>query len=567
MLNKYSRIITQNVQNGAAQSMLYALGMTKKDLTKAQIGVGTVVFDSNPCNAKLGKLSEIVSESLKGNKYYPFKFSSVGVSDGITMGTPGMQYSLPSRELIANNFETIAKAHYYDGLVCIPGCDKNLPGVLMAMCRIDRPSFIIYGGSMPPAKVNGNETDIVTAFECYGKLVSNKISKKEHDNIIQNCCNKNGGSCSGLYTANTMASLFEVMGLTLPNSSSNPAYSDSKYDECRKSRKIMDICMKKDLKPSTILNKTSFINAIKMLYCIGGSTNAIIHLLAIANELNVKLDINEFNNYSDTPILLNMKPHGEYMMYHLHKTGGMSIFIHYLIGCGIIDGNQMTITGKTLHQNVTRHSLKHFRIHNMYDMANFIKGQNIIMNINKPFKENNHIHILKGNIAKNGCISKIYDSETNFNGKTLVYENEPEMIESLQKGDINKNNIIIIRGQGETTGCPEMLRPTSALIGYFGENDVPPLITDGRFSGGSHGILCAHIDDMYKTDSIVGYIKKGDVININTKNNTINVNVNEEEINKRKKYMGEIKKPNYKNGYLKTYCKYVGNINNGFILE
>ena len=566
MINKYSKTITQNVRNGAAQSMLYALGMTKKDLFKAQIGVGTVSFESNPCNAKLDKLSKVVANSLKGDKYYPFKFSSIGVSDGITMGTKGMCYSLPSRELIANNFETITKAHYYDGLVCIPGCDKNLPGVLMAMCRIDRPSFIIYGGSMPPSNVNGKETDIVTAFECYGEMISGKISKKEHDNIIQNCCNKIGGSCSGLYTANTMASLFEVMGLTLPNSSSNPAYSNEKYKECSKSREIMDICMEKDLKPSTILNKKSFINAIKMLYCIGGSTNAIIHLLAIANELNINLDISEFNNYSDTPILLNMKPHGENMMYHLHKNGGMSIFINYLIGCGIINGNQMTITGKTLHENVTRYSLKHFRIHDMYDLTNFIKGQNVIMNINKPFKESNHIHILKGNIAKNGCISKIYDINKSFKGEVLVYECENDMISALNNGDITKNNIIVIRGQGESIGCPEMLRPTSALVGYFGKN-TPPLITDGRFSGGSHGVLCAHIDDMYKPESIVGYIKNGDIININTCNNIINVDIDDNEITKRKEQIGEINKPYYKNGYLKTYCKYVGNIDKGFIVE
>ena len=566
MLNKYSKLITQNTRSGAAQSMLYALNMTKKDLAKPQIGIGSIIYDSNPCNAKLDILSNHVKENFKKSKYYPFKFSSVGVSDGISMGTPGMKYSLPSRELIANSFETIVNAHSYDGLVCIPGCDKNLPGVLMAMCRLDRPSFIIYGGSMPPSCVNGEETDIVTAFESYGELVSNKITEEEYEHKIENCCNKIGGSCSGLYTANTMASLFEVMGLTLPNSSSYPANSPEKFRECYFSYNVINKCMKSNLTPRKILNKTSFVNAIKMLYCTGGSTNAIIHLLAIANELDINFTIDEFNKYTDIPVLLNMKPHGEHMMYHLHKVGGMSIFIHYLIECGIIDGSQITITGKTLEENVKEYNKNNYYIKNYDDLKYKINKQNVITTIEKPFKESNHIKVLKGNIAKNGCISKIYNDNECYRGSVVIFNSEDKMIEALNNNKIKKDNIIIIRGQGETTGCPEMLRPTSALIGYFGD-EAPPLLTDGRFSGGSRGILVAHLDDMYKNGSITGLIINDDIIKIDTANNIINLEISEDELKYRERFRHSITRPKFNNGYLKTYSKYVGDIDKGFIIE
>ena len=566
MSNKYSKLITQNIKNGAAQSMLHALNLSKKDLMKPQIGIGSIIYDSNPCNAKLDILSNKVKENFNTSKYQPFRFSSVGVSDGISMGTPGMRYSLPSRELIANSFESIVNAHHYDGLICIPGCDKNLPGVLMAMCRLDRPSFIIYGGSMPPSCVNGKETDIVTAFESYGELINNKITKSEYNYTIENCCNKIGGSCSGLYTANTMASLFEVMGLTLPNSSSYPANSPEKYRECYSSYHVINKCMELDLTPTKILTKTSFENAIKMLYLTGGSTNAIIHLLAIANELDIDLNIDDFNKFSNIPVLLNMKPHGTNMMYHLHKQGGMSLFIHYLIECGFIDGSQITITGKTLEENVKKHNKDCLYITNKYELQQKIEKQNVITPIHRPFKENNHIKILKGNLAKKGCISKIYDEDKKYIGKTIIFDNENDMIKSLNNNEITKEHIVIIRGQGETTGCPEMLRPTSALIGYFGK-EAPPLLTDGRFSGGSHGILVAHLDDMYKSDSITGLIKNNDIIEIDTKKNKINLNISDYELKYREKFLSYIRKPKIKNGYLNIYSKYVGDISNGFIIE
>ena len=566
MLNKYSRILTQNIGNGASQAMLYALNMKKKDLSKAQVGIGAVWYESNPCNAKLNKLSQLVSESLNGSEFHPFKFNSVGVSDGITMGTEGMRYSLPSRDLIANNFETIVNAHYYDGLVCIPGCDKNLPGVLMAMCRLNRPSYIIYGGSMPPNKVDGEERDIVTAFEKYGSYIKGDITKDDYECIVQNCCNKIGGSCSGLYTANTMASLFEVMGLTVPNSSSYPANSFEKYKECISSKNIIKSCFELDLTPKRILTKTSFINAIKMLYCTGGSTNAIIHLLAIANELDIKLDINEFNEYAHIPVLLNMKPHGTNMMYHLHKEGGMSIFIQYLIGKGILDGNQLTITGKTLEENVINYNKVNNNIKSYEELEEKINNQTVITPVEKPFKKNNHIKLLTGNIAKNGCITKIYNDSNLFMGKAIVFENEEDMIKALDNNEITREHIVIIRGQGETMGCPEMLRPTSALVGYFGDS-APPLMTDGRFSGGSKGILVAHLDDMYKKESNVGLIMNDDIITIDTKLNKISLDISEDELRRRQNFKIYIVRPKFKNGYLNTFSKYVGSIRKGFVIE
>jgi len=546
--NSYSKIIT--LQSGPAQAMLYSLGLSQKDLKKPQIGIGSVWYESNPCNSHLSSISTKVKETFKNKDLLGFKFNSIGVSDGISMGTSGMQYSLLSRELIADSFETICQAHHYDGLISIPGCDKNLPGVLISMVRLNRPSFIIYGGAMRPNYYNNQELDIVSAFESYGKLLKNEISEEEHTAILQNACHKKCGACSGLYTANTMASIFEVMGLTLPNSSSNPANSLEKLDEANKSYDTMYHLMKQNILPSDILTKEAFINGIKMLYVTGGSTNAIIHLMAIAQNTNVKLTLDDFNNYSDIPVLLNMKPHGNYMMYHLYKHGGMSTFINYLIDIGIINGNVLTITGKTLKENV-----KNFKI----------SDNDIIYRIERPFKNNSHIKILKGNIAPKGSISKMYDNSLQrIVNKVKVYYSENDMIKSLNKGHINQTNIIVILGQGETIGCPEMLKPTSALIGYFGEQ-APPLITDGRFSGGSKGILVAHLEDMYKDNSITGYIKDNDEIDINFVTNTINLLINDEELNVRKNNI-KIEKPKFK-GVLNKYSKYIGDIDNGYLIH
>jgi dihydroxy-acid dehydratase len=548
--NRYSKVITSSKQSGPAQSMLYALGLTKNDIKKPQIGIGAIWYESNPCNSHIDTISNRIKNNFINRDLLGFRFNSIGVSDGISMGTSGMNYSLLSRELIADNFETICRAHHYDGLISIPGCDKNLPGVLIAMIRLNRPSFIIYGGAMRPNYYNNKELDIVSAFESYGKLLNNEISENEHSNIIENACNKKCGSCSGLYTANTMAAIFEVMGITLPNSSSNPANSKEKMLEASKSYDIMYNLIKENILPSDILTREAFINGIKMLYVTGGSTNAIIHLMAIAKNANVDLTLDDFNKYNDIPVLLNMKPHGKYMMYHLHKNGGMSFFIKYLIDIGLINGDLLTITGKTLRQNVK-------------DIT-YVKND-VIYNIETPFKKNSHIKILKGNLAPKGSISKIYDYKLKkVLGKVKVYYSENDMIDALTNNKINSDNIILILGQGETIGCPEMLKPTSALVGYFG-NKLPPLLTDGRFSGGSKGVLVAHLEDMYKQNSITGYIKDNDEIEIDFVNNSINLLVSNNELNLRKKEI-KIETPKFK-GVLNRYSKYIGDIDNGYLLK
>ncbi len=588
LLNKHSKIITNNIQSGPAQAMLYALNLTKKDMNKPQIGIGSVWYESNPCNSHIDTISNRISSKFKNSDMIGFKFNSIGVSDGISMGTKGMQYSLLSRELIADNFETICRAHHYDGLISIPGCDKNLPGVLMAMCRINRPSFIIYGGSMKPNNYNNKELDIVSAFESYGMYLKGDINKNEYQNILENSCNKKCGSCSGLYTANTMASIFEVMGITLPNSSTNPANSIEKMKEADDSYKIIHNLLKKNIRPSDILTKESFINGIKMIFVTGGSTNAIIHLIAISKNIGINITLDDFNKYNNIPVLLNMKPHGKYMMYHLHKIGGMSIFIKYLIDIGIINGNILTITGKTLKENVNDNKFieeynnficnqycASYPIINYYtETGDLIKSSkefnytlplNIIHTIENPFKNNSHIRILKGNISPKGSISKLYDDKIKIiKGKVKVYYNENDMIKSLNNGEINNNNIILILGQGETVGCPEMLKPTGALVGYF-KNNVPPLLTDGRFSGGSKGILVAHLQDIYKKNSLTSIIKNNDIIEIDFNNNKINLLIDEKEIILRKKNVKHYK-PKY-NGVLYKFSKYSGDIDNGYLIK
>jgi len=548
-LNRYSKIITENNESGAAQAMLYSLGLTKADLKKPQVGIGAVAYASNPCNAKLGGLSNKVRKSVGVSGLLPFPFSTIGVSDGISMGTFGMNYSLPSRDLIADGFESICRAHHYDALIAIPGCDKNLPGVAQALFTLNRPGFIIYGGSMPPNNYAGKELDIVSAFEAYGQLMSKEIGQSEYNNVIHNACNRDCGSCSGLYTANTMAAILEVMGLTLPNSSSNPSQSKEKNQEIVQSGEIIKNLLYHDIKPLDIVSRESFMNAIKMLYVTGGSTNAIIHLLSMANTAGITLTLRDFSNLSDLPVLLNMKPHGQHMMYHLHQNGGMSMLIKYLIDNDIIDGSLPTITGNSLVENVS-----HI---NSQDI-----NHDIIYPIEQPFHQNSHIKILKGNLAPKGCVTKITSAENVFLGEAKVFDSGDDMLESLQSGSIKSNNFIIIRYQGESVGCPEMLRPTSALAGYFGVGKTPPLATDGRFSGGSHGILVCHLEDAYKEGSVTALIQDGDPIIMDLSKNTISLEISNTVLAARQQNH-KSKKPEL-SGFLKKFSKCVGDISVGY---
>tara|TARA_B110000037_G_C17096562_1_gene496224 strand:+ start:492 stop:2144 length:1653 start_codon:yes stop_codon:yes gene_type:complete len=548
-MNRYSKILTQSKKNGAAQAMLYALpNINKETITRPHIGIGSMWYESNPCNCNLDKIASFVKSSITDSNLVGFKFATPGVSDGQSMGTPGMRYSLLSRDWISDNIEMITNAHYYDGLILIPGCDKNLPGSFMGLCKVNRPGFLMYGGSMPSSNYNGQKLDIVSAFESYGKYISNEIDDDARENIIQNSCSKKCGSCSGLYTANTMASLIEVMGMSLPNTSTNP--SDLKMKESASAGKIMYNLLKEDLKPSDILTKKSFINGIKLLNIMGGSTNGVIHLLAMAKSANIDLTLHDFVEYQNLPVLTNMKPHGEYVMNDLYKNGfNMGNIINYLIEENILDGECMTITGKKLKDNY---------INLNYDIKLF---NNIIKPINKPFKKTSHIRILKGNLAPDGCVSKIYCEENNYSGKVIVFDTEEDMIDALKDDLITKNHFVVIRYQGETTGCPEMLSPTSALVGYFGYENVPPLATDGRFSGGSRGILIAHLPDAYK-GNITSILKNNDIIKIDIEKNLIEINISEENINERLKLYNKQKFES--KGILNKYSRLTSGLEYGY---
>lgn len=604
LLNRFSRKLTSQFERGGSQAMLYALGLDKADMGKPQIGIGSVWYEGNPCNSKLNELSTACKDSISNTKMIGFQFNTVGVSDGMTMGTTGMNYSLPSRKLIADSVETMVYAHHYDGFVGIPSCDKNLPGMAMAMFRLNRPGMLIYGGSMRPNFIDtGGDTlekvDIVSSFESYGQYLKGDITADERDNIIQNACNKQCGSCAGLYTANTMASILEVMGLMLPNSSSNLSLSSEKFKECAVSGNIMMNLLIEDIKPSDIVTKESFNNAIKMLYILGGSSNAIIHLLAMAREIGIDLTLDDFSKFEDTPVLANMKPHGEFVMYDLYLRGGMSCVIKHLINLDIINGDCMTITGKTLSENVKL--FNSIRLKNTTYLQNgvsllmrgaidngIINGSrmtptgktieenimegdykqnditSIIMDINTPFKPDSHLKILRGNIAPDGCISKINSDDVSFSGSLICFDSEGEMLEALGGHLITREHVVLIRYQGETTGCPEMLEPTSALVGYFGDNP-PPLITDGRFSGGSKGILVANLPDAYKEDSILPYLRNGDIIEVDMEQKRINVVLDERVIN-RTTYM-DIYKPElpFKRGYVAEFGRHVGGLGDGYI--
>lgn len=551
ILNLFSRTITQPKHRGAAQAMLYALGLSPSDLEKPQIGICSMWYDGNPCNSKLNILQNKVKKSVSDVDYIPMRFNTVGVSDGMSMGTKGMRYSLPSRELIADSIETIVSAQHYDGLVCIPGCDKNLPGSLMGMMRLNRPSCLVYGGSMRPQTLKGSKLDIVSAFETFGQYLSGDINDGQRQKIIQHACDsKKCGSCSGFYTANTMACLIEVMGLSLPNSSSNMSLSEEKLQECGQIGEVLQNLIEKDQKPRDIVTKESFMNAVKMLYVVGGSTNAIIHLLAVAREASIDFTLDDCQKLESTAVLLNMKPHGKYCMWDLYNAGGTGALCKYLIEKNILNGDTMTITGRTLWENVKEISTEK------------IEQRDLLFPCTKPFKQDSHIKILKGVLAPSGCVSKIYSEEGEFSGEAIVFDSEEEMLSALKEGKITKKHFIILRYQGESIGCPEMLAPTSALVGYFGRDTPPPFATDGRFSGGSKGILVAHLPDAYNIYSPTARIKNGDKISISTKTNSIDIDVPYMEFRNRElKPMPQMK---IGNGYLNKFNRLVGTIETGY---
>lgn len=534
-LNKFSRIITQDKSQGASQSMLYALNI--KDIKKPHIGIGSNWFESNPCNNHLNILADKVKSNINNN-YLPFRFNTIGVSDGISMGTRGMNYSLPSREIIADSYETINIAHSYDANISIPGCDKNMPGCLMAMIRINRPSFMIYGGSIKPGLHKGKEIDVVNAFQSYGLYLKNQINDNERENIIKNACN-GSGACGGMYTANTMASAIESMGMTLPGSASNPALSEEKFRECEKAGETIEYLMVNDIKPLDIINKKSIHNAIVTLISLGGSTNAVLHLLAIAKTSNIELSIDDFEKIGkNVPVLANLKPHGDYLMYHLHQIGGISIIMKKLQELGLLYDECLTINGKTVKENLE--GINHKDIFDNYP------------DLLKKIKDSSHIKILKGNLAPNGAVAKLTGKEGDyFRGKAIVFNSERDFIKGLEEKKIKKGNVIVIRFQGPKAGpgMPEMLKPTSAIVGYGLEKDVA-FITDGRFSGGSHGFIIGHVSPEALDGGLIGKVENGDIISID--GDSITLEVSEEELNNRQINYKEKKLTGYLNKYVKT---------------
>ncbi|KAL4952557.1 dihydroxy-acid/6-phosphogluconate dehydratase [Aspergillus filifer] len=529
VLNKVSRHITQPVSQGASQAMLYATGLTEADMNKAQVGISSVWYNGNPCNMHLLDLSNKVREGVQKAGLVGYQFNTVGVSDGISMGTSGMRYSLQSRDLIADSVETVMGGQWYDANISIPGCDKNMPGVLMAMGRVNRPSLMVYGGTIKPgcaSMQNNADIDIVSAFQAYGQFISGQIDEPQRFDIIRNAC-PGGGACGGMYTANTMATAIEVMGMTLTGSSSNPAESQAKYDECLRAGEAIKRLLVEDIRPSDILTRQAFENAMIVVNITGGSTNAVLHLLAIADSVGIKLTIDDFQAVSDrTPFLADLKPSGKYVMADLHNIGGTPSLLKFLLKEGVIDGSGMTVTGETLAKNLEK-------------VPDFPADQKIIRPFSNPIKETGHIQILRGSLAPGGSVGKITGKEgTVFTGKARVFNHEDLFIEALERGEIPKDEktVVVIRYTGPKggPGMPEMLKPSSALMGA-GLGNVCALITDGRFSGGSHGFLIGHIVPEAAVGGPIGLVKDGDVITIDAEKRVLDLDVEETELAKRRK--------------------------------
>lgn len=551
-LNKYSEKITQDESLPAAQAMLYAIGMKEPDLKKAQVGIASTGYQGNPCNMHLNGLADRIKKGVDETGLYGLIFHTIGVSDGITNGTEGMKYSLPSREIIADSIETVVSAQFYDAVIPVVGCDKNMPGAMIALGRLNRPAILVYGGTVKPGKWRGEDLNIVSAFEAYGEKLQGKISAEDYKGIIQNAI-PGAGACGGMYTANTMASSIECMGMSLPYSSSNPAVSEEKGLECAQIGRAIKSLLEKDIKPRDIMTKAAFENAIRLTMALGGSTNAVLHLIAMAKAVAVDLTINDFQRISDsTPFIADLKPSGKYLMEDLHKIGGVPGVMKFLLKEGFLDGNCLTVTGKTLGENLEEVS----------DLAN---GQSIIRPFSDPIKKVGHIQILFGNLAEEGSVAKITGKEGEvFTGPAKVFEDEFEAIKGIGTS-VKKGDVIVIRNSGPkgAPGMPEMLKPTGAVMGAGLGKDVA-LITDGRFSGGSHGFVVGHITPEASEGGLIGLLKDGDMITIDATNNRIEADLTAEEIEKRRKAWV---KPPYKatTGFLKKYIDTVKTASEGCI--
>ena len=555
ILNKYSKAVTQDPTQPAAKAMLHAIGLTTKDLSKPFVGIASTGYEGNPCNMHLNNLSKNIKDGINKNELIGLIFNTIGVSDGISMGTQGMRYSLPSRDIIADSIETVVQAMAYDSLITVVGCDKNMPGALISMLRLNRPSILVYGGTIAPGCHNGKKLDVVSAFEAWGEKVSGKIDENEFSNIIKNAC-PGAGACGGMYTANTMSSAIEAMGMSLPYNSSNPATSSQKTKECDLVGKAIFNLINLDLKPLDIVTKESIKNAVRLITVLGGSTNAVLHMLAIAKSANINFTIDDFQKISEkTPFLADLKPSGKFLMEDLHDVGGVPAVMKYMLENNLLNGDCMTVTGKTIKENLE-------------DVKSLDFNQNVIKPISEPIKDSGHIRILYGNIATKGSVAKITGKEgLKFSGKAIVFDSEHEANDGIKNGLVKKGNIVVIRYVGPKggPGMPEMLKPTSAIMGCGLGKEVA-LITDGRFSGGTHGFVVGHICPEAQDGGNIALIKNNDNIIIDAITNSISLDISEEELTKRKNnwIKPELK---FKNGILYKYCKNVSNASKGCVTD
>lgn len=554
-LNRYSARITAPKSQGASQAMLYATGLTPEDMPKPQVGIASVWFEGNPCNMHLLDLAAAVKAGVENAGMVGMRFNTVGVSDGISMGTDGMSYSLQSRDLIADSIETVMGGQWYDANVSIPGCDKNMPGCIIAMGRLNRPSLMVYGGTIRPGHAGEQVLDIVSAFQSYGQFISGNINETERETIVRSAC-PGPGACGGMYTANTMASAIEAMGMSLPFSSSTPATDPAKREECERAGAAILKLLELDLKPRDIMTRAAFENAMVLITVLGGSTNAVLHLIAMARAVDINLTIDDFQAVSDrTPFLADLKPSGRYVMEDLHHAGGTPAVLKFLLENDMIDGSCMTVTGKTLAENLA-------------DLPGLAADQPIIRPLDNPLKPTGHIQILKGNLAPGGSVAKITGKEGEvFSGPARVFDAEEDMLKSLEEGGIQAGDVVVIRYEGPKggPGMPEMLTPTSAIMGA-GLGDKVALITDGRFSGGSHGFIVGHVVPEAQVGGPIALIADGDVITLDAANNRIDVALSEAELTARREAW---QMPPYKaeRGTLRRFINTVSDASSGCVTD
>lgn len=554
-INRFSRMITEPKSQGASQAMLYGTGLTEADMQKAQIGISSVWYEGNTCNMHLNSLAQYVKEAVIDAGMVGLRFNTIGVSDGISMGTRGMSYSLQSRDLIADSIETVMQAQWYDANISLPGCDKNMPGCLIGMARVNRPSIMVYGGTIKAGHLDGAKLDIVSAFQSYGEYLAGTITEEHRQAVVKHSC-PGAGACGGMYTANTMASAIEAMGMSLPYSSSNPAESQEKHNECRQAGEAIRTLLERDIKPTDIMTRRAFENAMVIVTTLGGSTNAVLHLIAMARSVNVELTIDDFQKVSDrVPLLADMKPSGNYVQEDLHGIGGIPGLMKYLLEKDLLHGECLTVTGKTVEENLAQ-------------LSPLQENQEIIQPLENPINPNGHIQILRGSLAPDGAVAKITGKEgVSFAGPANVFDAEEDMLHALEAGQINKGDVIIIRYEGPQggPGMPEMLTPTSAIIGAGLGKDVA-LLTDGRFSGGSHGFIVGHITPEAQQGGPIALVENGDMITINSVTHRMDIKVSETEMEERRKKWTP---PPYKatRGTLHKYIKTVKSASEGCVTD